>query len=217
MPPGLYALTFYAKSLGPQEATLQVSRDSDPVLTIEIGAKERNMVLIPAGEVTTPLLGPRRVPAFYIDRFEFPNQAGRPPSTGVTSLEEARGLCKSVGKDLCTAEQWLRACMGSKENKFPYGPTYIPGTCATGFHPGERDKPFPAGWFPRCRTAKGVFDMSGNVSEWTDEEESEEVVFGGDWADNVRAPDLFVSCRAAQIPGVTDKNRVGVRCCKPAK
>jgi tetratricopeptide (TPR) repeat protein len=217
--PGLYVLTFYMKSRGAQEATLQVSReaDKDPVLIIEIGSKYENMVLMPSGTITTELYGPRKIKAFFIDRFEYPNQAGVPPRTNVSSLAQARSLCRKAGKVLCTAQQWLRACTGDNNNKFPYGRTYRAGWCATGFELGERDKPFPSGWFPRCRTSRGVFDMSGNVSEWTDEEGSEEVIYSGDWLDNVRAPDLFIACRASQLPGVVMDERLGVRCCKPSK
>ncbi|MCW8129763.1 MAG: protein kinase [Planctomycetota bacterium] len=217
MPPGLYVLTFKRQGYEPQEATLLVSRDSDPSVTIDPVASDRNMVRIPPGKVSLPLAGRADVPAFLIDRFEYPNQAGRVPDAGVNTLLEARELCKKSGKTLCSTAQWLRACMNDAEQKWPYGESYVSGICATGFDPESQKRPFASGAFTFCRTKQGIYDMSGNVSEWTDGEEKDEIIFGGDWTDSVRTPELTISCRARQIPALINRERAGVRCCKPAK
>ena len=215
--PGRYVLTFQRVSMEPQEATLLVSRDSDPVVGIDLSASERNMVRIPAGMVSIPQRERAHVPAFLIDRFEFPNQAGRPPQTGIGSLLEAQALCKKAGKSLCNSAQWLRACMGDGESKWPYGDDYKSGACATGFDPDAQKQAFPSGYFPQCRTKQGVYDMSGNVTEWTDGNPEDEIVFGGEWTDSVRTPEIFLSCRAGQIPRLINVERAGMRCCKAAK
>lgn len=217
MPPGLYILTFKRQGFEPQEATLLVSRDSDPSVTIDPVAPDRNMVRIAAGKISLPLAGRADLPAFLIDRFEYPNQAGKVPDTGVNTLLEARDLCKKAGKSLCSTAQWLRACMSDSEQKWPYGESYVSGICATGFDPESQKRPFASGAFSFCRSKQGIYDMSGNVSEWTDGDEKDEIIYGGDWTDSVRTPELTISCRARQIPALINRERSGVRCCKPAK
>jgi eukaryotic-like serine/threonine-protein kinase len=175
------------------------------------------MVLIAQGDVTMPVEGKRSVPAFAIDRYEFPNRAGQPPQAGVENLLEARALCERSGKRLCSTAEWFRACMGDEQRKWPYGENYISGACAVGFDPDAQKEPYPSGWFPRCRTLDGVSDMSGNVSEWTDGPEDSEIILGGDWADSLRWAETYISCRARQIPRLINRGRSGVRCCKSAK
>ena len=217
MPPGLYVLTIQRSGFEPQEATLLVSRDSDPSLSVDPNSTEKNMIRIAAGRVALPQAGREEVPAFFIDRFEFPNQAGRAPESGVQTVMEARDLCRKAGKMLCSTKQWLRACMGDTETRWPYGEAYVSGLCATGFDPESQKRPFASGAFTLCRNQAGLYDMSGNVAEWTDGDESGEIVYGGDWTDSVRTPELTISCRARQIPELINKERTGTRCCKPTK
>jgi hypothetical protein len=214
MSPGLYLLSFQRAEGSVQEATLLVSRDSDPALQITLNCPDRNMVLIPAGAAALPAVGQVHVPAFAIDRFEHPNQAGVMPTAGIETLLEARALCEKDGKKLCTPAQWTRACMGDEQRKWPYGPNYLPGACATGFDPDAQHASFPSGFFPRCHTPEGVFDMSGNVAEWTDGSEDSEIVLGGNWTDSVRWGDVYISCRAREVPSLANRDRAGVRCCK---
>jgi hypothetical protein len=216
MSPGVYLLTFHRPGKEPQEATLLVSRESDPTVRITLNCSEKNMVRIPAGQAVVPVEGSKTVPAFAMDRYEYPNQAGRPPQTGAKSLLEARELCQRAGKSLCTSAQWLRACMGDEGRKWPYGSAYAPGACAVNFDPGAQHSPFPSGWFPRCTTPEGVYDMSGNVSEWTDGDPDREIIFGGDWTDSARW-DNYISCFAHQSPTLINPQRAGVRCCRNLK
>ena len=45
----------------------------------------------------------------WIDPYEFPNQKGVKPETE-TNLAHAADACATVGKRLCTAAEWRRAC-----------------------------------------------------------------------------------------------------------
>ncbi|MCY3021319.1 MAG: SUMF1/EgtB/PvdO family nonheme iron enzyme, partial [Planctomycetota bacterium] len=216
--PGLYIVTFKRGELAPQEATLAVTRDAreeDLRLKVTLNTPEENMVLIRPGNVTLPQVGTKSVPAFAIDRFEYPNKAGTVPVTGL-SLLEARSKCKERGKQLCNSAQWLRACMGDEEWRYPYGKTYVSRACATGFDGTVQKTPLVSGLFARCRTPEGVYDMSGNVAEWTEPErgEQQETVFGGDWTSPTRFADLTVSCIARSLPEEVNKERLGFRCCK---
>jgi hypothetical protein len=213
--PGLYLISVQRANLPVQQATLSVTRDAreeDLRLRVTINTPEENMVLIRAGNVALPQLGIVSVQAFAIDRFEYPNKAGTAPLTGL-SLLEAQNHCKQHDKTLCTSAQWLRACMGDEERRYPYGKAYLSQTCATGFDFEAQKRPLPSGLFARCRTPEGVYDMSGNVAEWT-QSEQEEKIFGGDWTSPTRFADLTVSCRARSSPDEVNANLLGFRCCK---
>ena len=221
--PGTYILTFHHAGNAAQQATLAVSRDTSEEwlhFTLPLYAKEENMAWIHEGNVSLPQVGVTRIPAFAIDRFEYPNKAGVVPTTGV-SLLEAQGLCREKNKQLCTSGQWLRACMGDKERRYPYGKDYISQTCAAGFDANVQKQPMLAGIFTRCHTPDGIYDMSGNAAEWTDSEhgdsDSQETVFGGDWTSSFSVPDITISCRGRRLAAEVSKEQLGFRCCKVSK
>lgn len=223
---GRYVVTTETAAGVRQEATLAVARDKEAVLLLHTSSKEPNMAYVPAGEVLLPeglreVSGEERakVPAFYIDRFEYPNRAGFPPRHTIgAGLLEIRELCRKQGKKLCTVRQWLRACRGDTVRKWPYGSSYLSGVCAGGFYPEDRKTPFRSGEKTRCRTARGVYDMSGNMAEWTDAAgKIPGAAYGGDWTSSVRVPDLTLSCTAGELPEGVARERLGFRCCKPAE
>jgi hypothetical protein len=137
------------------------------------------MVWIPAGtlRVGTPADRVPRVPdeelaavpiemgGFYIDQHPWPNEPGAIPTTNVTR-DEADALCASKGKRLCTELEWERACKGPENTTYEYGDAYRSATCGTGQAP-EIAARRPAGESPQCKSAFGVADMHGIVSEWT--------------------------------------------------
>ena len=107
------------------------------------------------------------------------------------SQVEAGAACVAAGKRLCTDTEWLRACRGPAGTTYPYGATRQPGVCndARAMHPAVElygtsdawifshlDSPClnqeanglaRTGAHAGCVTAEGVFDMMGNVHEWT--------------------------------------------------
>ncbi len=104
---------------------------------------------------------------------------------------EAAAACEQAGKRLCTDEEWLRACQGPDGTTFPYGDDRMPGVCndARAQHPAVEyfgtsddwvwselghpcidqlpDSLDRTGAHEGCVTAEGVFDMMGNLHEWT--------------------------------------------------
>ena len=116
---------------------------------------------------TEPLHSIVKVPAFLIDRFEFPNRVknkdGSPvlPSAKVT-WSAAAEACASVGKRLCTEEEWEKACKGPENTIYSYSDVYDEEMCGNGVeeihHLGQNEA---------CISGYGVADMSGNLSEWT--------------------------------------------------
>lgn len=125
---------------------------------------------------------------FCIDRYEYPNIEGQYPIIYV-SWYEADDLCEQQGKRLCDEDEWTFACEGEEARPYPYGNGFVrdPGKCITdqkwrayneksmvprdGEAAGvEMDRLWngrAAGEQTECRSPTGVYDMTGNVDEWT--------------------------------------------------
>ena len=110
---------------------------------------------------------------------------------GNISQVAAAAACAAASKRLCTDDEWLRACRGTSNATYPYGATRQPGVCndARAMHPAVElygtsdawvfshlDSPClaqepnglaPAGAHAGCVTPDGVFDLMGNLHEWT--------------------------------------------------
>ena len=83
----------------------------------------------------------------------------------------AKLACESWGKQLCTLEMWESACGGPGGHAYPYGDTYDECVCNTISEDETCYSVYPVetGSFPECEGGyPGLFDMSGNASEWVD-------------------------------------------------
>jgi len=117
-----------------------------------------------------------------MDIFEYPNASGEIPLGGV-KWEEAAELCRKNGKRLPTIEEWEITCSGIEKNEYPYGNKYIAGNCMVNQKLGVG--PLPSGALPNCRTPESVYDLSGNLWEWTSSpgfEHGTYYVKGGSWS-----------------------------------
>jgi hypothetical protein len=182
-------------------------------------------------------LGKPKPMHFCIDRFEFPNDAGKRPALDVT-WEDARSQCVNMGKRLCDAEEWTLACEGPQRKPYPFGyvrdaticnfdkPYIIPDSNAFD-NPKTRaaevarlNQSERSGSRPRCVSDYGVYDMTGNVDEWVlnDHGSSQGPEFqsglkGGYWGP------VRNRCR----PITTDHNQwhrgyqIGFRCCNDVR
>jgi len=150
-----------------------------------------------------------KIGKFSMDKYEYPNQVGELPVTNVT-WAEAQAACESVGKRLCSAEEWVMACRGPQGLRFPYGPTYDGTKCNS---ESKVDVPQRIGDTPRtCVSGYGVYDLNGNVWEWVGASVDSGVsVRGGAWSSS--------SCAECALkfwenfPN-TKSDRAGFRCCK---
>jgi hypothetical protein len=138
-----------------------------------------------------------------IDRFEFPNRRGAYPWIMVT-WTEAKAICQREGKRLCTEAEWTFACEGEEAMPYPDGYDRGEDQCvedrasrpvaADELVPrdsvraeAELDKLWqgePSGSRPRCKSVFGVYDMTGNVDEWTSSViagERPSILKGGYW------------------------------------
>lgn len=169
---------------------------------------------------------------FCIDRFEYPNRAGANPVVMV-DWYEANTLCAGEGKRLCTEDEWTFACEGEEATPYPNGYARDAAACVidrpwrpwTRF--GRRTAPAtlhlldtlwqgePSGSRPACRSAAGVYDLTGNIDEWTRSSRPgtrPSVLKGGYWGP-VRA-----RCRPA-TRAHNESHRFyqqGLRCCGDA-
>jgi len=156
----------------------------------------KDMVLIPAGEFTLGFdpsgdlpavvvdrtahlnaqpLQKYKLDAFYIDKFEvtykqflkFKSKAayktGKPdePMRGI-SWYEADAYCMWIGKRLPTEFEWEKAARGPDERLFVWGNDFKDRKDAN-----LGKKVMPIGSFPKDKSPYGIYDMTGNVSEWT--------------------------------------------------
>ncbi len=146
------------------------------------------------GHGDRPPLGPRRkvtLKAFYIDRTEVtlgayrkcaeagkcminaeidnPNFDNDDYPVTLVSWNDAASYCAFAGKRLPTEAEWERAARGAEGRTYPWG-EQKPGGRAN-FDASTPDKKhrfvYPAASFPKGATPEGVYDLAGNVAEWT--------------------------------------------------
>ena len=138
-----------------------------------------------------------------MDRFEYPNRKGEFPIIMV-SWYEARDACKTEGKRLCSEDEWTYACEGEEATPYPNGYSREASECIndrpwrkfddqalmprTGPRAmAELDRLWqgvPSGTRAACKSKAGVYDMTGNIDEWTRSSiagERPSVLKGGYW------------------------------------
>lgn len=132
----------------------------------------------------------------------------------LVTLAEARDACVRVGKRLCTGSEWKLACQGGQADRtYPYGSSYDGSACRD-WNNGQASNPYVTGSATRCEGGvAGLFDMVGNVAEWTDSGDGTDlatgVVRGGSFASQDQP-----SCLAESTTAVTSQLiYVGFRCC----
>ena len=154
------------------------------------------------------------------------------------SAKQAETACRASGKRLCQAVEWRAACAGSKGTAFPYGGTRAPGKCHDSgtspmltFHTATMKRGWgltelndprnnqlegtvaKTGAFPECVSEEGVYDMVGNLHEWTADPNG--TFQGGYWLDTSQHGD---GCAYRTIAhGYTYHDySTGFRCCADA-
>ncbi len=151
-----------------------------------------------------------------------------------------RGLaemaCKNAGKRLCTRSEWVKACRGDQDRKYPYGDRYEAMACNVNrhHHPAQllhgnasrhhldprlnltEDEDGPllrrTGSTEACVSTwgdDGIYDMVGNLDEWIFEPEGS--FLGGFYSRATKE-----GCHSSidsHDPGYLDYS-LGTRCCR---
>jgi formylglycine-generating enzyme len=155
---------------------------------------------------------------------------------GYLSGEGAEHACATAGKRLCSGEEWVVACRGEQNRKFPYGDAYEEGRCNVfrATHPArvlhgdpstghldprlnqveEGTEPLlrHTGATPDCKSDWGsdaVYDMVGNLDEWVDDPDG--TFLGGFYSRSTREGcDARIEVHAYTYYDYS----LGVRCCR---
>jgi len=169
---------------------------------------------------------------FCIDRFEYPNVVGEKPVYGIDAYA-AKGLCEDIGKRLCLYDEWYDACIGKEKLRYSYGSSYVRDNCNDHADGWQDPKWFLMGtdkWMdwtdrlskaeaigsrPQCKSDEGVYDLLGNVREWTSSPETRygytipASYFYGDMMNN-----LSCTYKITNHSADFATYEAGVRCCK---
>lgn len=156
---------------------------------------------------------------------------GAVPQSYISQIQ-ATQACVEAGKRLCSDTEWVAACRGSKKTQFPYGNTEKPGACndrrdrhpaieylesddvfAKLEHPCINQVPdsvFLTGAKAECRTPEEVFDLVGNLHEWTADRDG---TFRGGYYVEAKLNGRGCDYVTTRHDGIYWDYSIGFRCC----
>lgn len=152
----------------------------------------------------------------------YPEEQGDNPVV-LVDFEDAKAYCEWRDKRLPTEEEWEKGCRGTGGRKWSFGNEEVFGYANT----REMNLKWsgPVGSFPKDISSFKVFDMTGNVMEWTESRYMpypgtemkagfgglDKVIRGGGWLVDIQSS----RCSNRNIASSTKRHRMlGFRCAK---
>jgi formylglycine-generating enzyme required for sulfatase activity len=142
---------------------------------------------------------------------------------------DADAFCSWAGKSLCgagsnngldpnadpTLGEWYAACSGPSSNAYPYGASYVAGTCNDTAPSG---RPSAVESHAACvGGVSGLFDMSGNVAEWEDActgwSDTDSCSVRGGGFDSTSSSNGLACAGRSLVTRSNGAGNVGIRCC----
>lgn len=153
---------------------------------------------------------------------------------------QAQGACIEANKRLCTEREWVTACKGRQRLRYSYGDAYKPDYCVDTNRVDPLKKLFgslgagryqfaimndprlnqvpgtvaPTGSFARCTNDYGVYDMVGNLHEWTSDPQG---TFRGGFYLDTKLNRAGCDYRTVMHPATYHDYSTGFRCCRDAE
>ena len=136
------------------------------------------------------------------------------------SFAGARSYCEWAGKRLPTGAEWKTACEGPEKLTFGWGhhfrtagPEALPRANIFGANDGFL-RTAPVGSFPHGRSSYGIWDMGGNVWEWTVSAADKPRLRGGSWINGKTLAACAKSIDMGSSHSYVKGNSVGFRCAR---
>lgn len=143
--------------------------------------------------------------------------------------DDAKAACEAIGWRLCTGDELLRGCQGDAGFAFTYGNTIEANRCnirGAFYADGETASEAPTGHFDTCVSPDGLYDVNGNVWEWTadrlENDARARVYQGAGWKtiaqrhqDSEQTCEVQTRVTGFSAPSFASEN-VGFRCCRDA-